>query len=127
MGPDLMRVAGVYHAPGQARTPRTLPARSTFSLLSAVRMPSSSLPLLTWTLALAAGSMDDAAAWCVLAIVLASFSGESSYAVYAIGGGVTYAVVMMTLGRKLLSYLGRVVEREGKMSSGMLTFTLPSA
>ncbi len=61
MGPDLMRVAGVYHAPGQARTPRTLPARSTFSLLSAVRMPSSSLPLLTLTLALAAGSVARAA------------------------------------------------------------------
>lgn len=76
------------------------------------------------TLALAAGSMDDAAAWCVLAIVLASFSGESSYAVIAIGGGVAYATVMMTLGRRLLAYLGRMVEREGKMSPGVLTFTL---
>lgn len=76
------------------------------------------------TLALAAGSMDDAAAWCVLAIVLASFSGESSYAVYAIGGGVAYAVITLTVGRKLLTYLGKMVEREGKMSPGVLTFTL---
>lgn len=76
------------------------------------------------TLALAAGSMDDAAAWCVLAIVLASFSGESSYAIFAIGGGVAYAVFMLTVGRKLLSYLGHMVTREGKMSSGVLTFTL---
>src|SRR5205814_3834034 len=32
------------------------------------------------TLALAAGSMDDAAAWCVLAIVLAAFAGSPSIA-----------------------------------------------
>ena len=36
------------------------------------------------TLALAAGSADDAAAWCILAVVLASFSGQASIAVWAI-------------------------------------------
>ena len=48
------------------------------------------------TLALAAGAIDDAAAWCVLAIVLASFGGGDSVflgmqvnpAVLAIAGGV---------------------------------------
>lgn len=39
------------------------------------------------TLALAAGSIDDAAAWCVLALVLASFSGDPMIAVLAIGRG----------------------------------------
>ena len=38
------------------------------------------------TLALAAGSIDDGAAWCVLAIVLASFSGDPTIAALAIGG-----------------------------------------
>jgi Kef-type K+ transport system membrane component KefB len=55
------------------------------------------------TLALAAGSSDDAAAWCILAIVLASFRSEPTIALLAIGGGVVYAVTMLTAGRRLLS------------------------
>lgn len=76
------------------------------------------------TLALAAGSLDDAAAWCVLAIVLASFAGDPAFAMIAIGGGVAYAVLLVTVGRRLLARLGAIVEREGAMSSGMLTVTL---
>jgi Kef-type K+ transport system membrane component KefB len=76
------------------------------------------------TLALAAGSSDDAAAWCVLALVLASFSGDSGYALLAIGGGVGYATFMLTVGRRLLAPLGRLVEREGKMSPSVLAGTL---
>src|SRR2546428_2670241 len=38
------------------------------------------------TLALAAGAIDDAAAWCVLAIVLASFGGGALMAINAIAG-----------------------------------------
>jgi Kef-type K+ transport system membrane component KefB len=76
------------------------------------------------TLALAAGSLDDAAAWCILAIVLASFSGNAAFAVTAIGGGVVYAGAVLIVGRPLLRRLGTIVEREGRMSSGMLTFVL---
>ena len=39
------------------------------------------------TLALAAGSLDDAAAWCLLAVVLASFTGKMSIALLALFGG----------------------------------------
>ena len=39
------------------------------------------------TLALAAGAIDDATAWCVLAVVLASFGGGNMIVVWAIGGG----------------------------------------
>src|SRR4030095_8582151 len=42
------------------------------------------------TLALAAGAIDDMAAWCVLAIVLASFGGGAPMAIKAIGGGIAY-------------------------------------
>jgi Kef-type K+ transport system membrane component KefB len=76
------------------------------------------------TLALAAGSLDDAAAWCVLAIVLASFAGDPAFAALAIGGGVAYAILLVTVGRRLLARLGTIVEREGTMSSGVLTVTL---
>ena len=76
------------------------------------------------TLALAAGSLDDAAAWCVLAIVLAGFAGDPTFAVIAIGGGLAYAVLLVTVGRRVLARLGTIVEREGTMSSGVLTVTL---
>ena len=76
------------------------------------------------TLALAAGSLDDAAAWCVLAIVLASFAGDPTFALVAIGGGLAYAVLLVTVGRRMLAPLGAVVEREGELSNGVLTVTL---
>lgn len=57
------------------------------------------------TLALAAGSLDDAAAWCILAIVLASFGKAPEIAILAVGGGALYAIFMLTWGRKLLRLL----------------------
>lgn len=76
------------------------------------------------TLALAAGSMDDAAAWCILAVVLASFNSNPLIAFSAIGGGVLYAVGVLTIGKSLLSRLGKKVEREGSLSASMFTFVL---
>jgi Kef-type K+ transport system membrane component KefB len=76
------------------------------------------------TLALAAGSMDDAAAWCVLAVVLASFQNDISIAIYAIGGGIAFALVTLLLLRKLLQPLGKQVEVAGEMSQGILMVVL---
>ena len=76
------------------------------------------------TLALAAGAIDDAAAWCVLAIVLASFGDGPMVAVKAIAGGVAYGVIITTLGRKLLKPLGDAVERAGKLSNTALAVVL---
>ena len=76
------------------------------------------------TLALACGAIDDATAWCVLAIVLASFSGSSMIAVMAIGGGVLYAIGVLFIGRPLLRPLGRMAERSQGMSGSMLSFIL---
>ena len=76
------------------------------------------------TLALAAGSMDDAAAWAVLAIVLASFSGDAGIAVKAIGGGALYVLATLLLVKPLLAGLGRKVESEGRMSLDVLTLVL---
>ena len=76
------------------------------------------------TLALAAGSIDDGAAWCVLAVVLASFSGAPMIAVLAIGGGTLYAVGTLTIGSKLLQPLGVMAEREKGVSPTLLTITL---
>jgi Kef-type K+ transport system membrane component KefB len=76
------------------------------------------------TLALAAGAIDDAAAWCVLAIVLASFGAGAGVAVEAIAGGVAYGVIVLTLGRKLLTRLGAAAERSGKVSPTLLAVVL---
>ncbi len=76
------------------------------------------------TLALAAGAIDDAAAWCVLAVVIASFGGGAQGAVLAIGGGVIYAVLVLTVGRRLLVKLGDAVEREGRLTEPWLAVVL---
>ena len=75
-------------------------------------------------LALAAGAIGDAGAWCVLAVVLASFGAGAALAVKAIVGGVLYAVVVLTIGKKLLRFLGREVEKAGRLTSSLLGFTL---
>lgn len=75
-------------------------------------------------LALAAGSIDDAAAWCVLALVLASFTGDPLIAVLAIGGGIFYALSLLTVGKKWLRWLGTVAEREQGVRPALLTTVL---
>jgi Kef-type K+ transport system membrane component KefB len=76
------------------------------------------------TLTLTAGAFDDAASWCVLALVLAAFGAGPGVAVLAIGGGVLWAAFVMLFGRKLLAPLGRMVERDGQMSNTVLGITL---
>lgn len=76
------------------------------------------------TLALAAGAIDDGAAWCVLAVVLATLDHGWSIAAKAIGGGVAYAVVVLTIGRRLLATLGERAERAGRITEPMLAVTL---
>lgn len=76
------------------------------------------------TLALAAGAIDDAAAWCVLAVVLASFGKGAQLAYWAIGGGLCYALLMLFLGRRLLAPLGRAVERAGRLTPTHLAILL---
>jgi Kef-type K+ transport system membrane component KefB len=76
------------------------------------------------TLTLTAGAFDDAASWCVLALVLAAFGAGPGIAVLAIGGGISYAAFVILFGRKLLAPLGRMVERDGEMSMTVLGITL---
>jgi Kef-type K+ transport system membrane component KefB len=75
-------------------------------------------------LSLSAGAIDDAAAWCVLAVVLATFGDGAPVAIKAILGGIAFVVFMLTVAPRLLAPLGRRVEREGKMSMGTLGIVL---
>ncbi|MDP9900458.1 cation:proton antiporter [Variovorax ginsengisoli] len=76
------------------------------------------------TLALTAGAVDDAAAWCILAIVLASFGGTWDSAYAAIGGGIAYALFMVFIGSRLLRGLGRHVRPDAPLSASMLALVL---
>ncbi len=85
------------------------------------------------TLALAAGAIDDAAAWCVLAIVLASFGATQPVALFgiqigpeylAIGGSLLYGVLMLTAGRKFLAGFGTKAEKAGHVSQPMMAIVL---
>lgn len=76
------------------------------------------------TLALAAGSMDDAAAWCLLAIVLASFGKEPTIAIWAIGGGLIYVLIVVLIRYLLLHKIAKAVESEGNLTGAMLSVVL---
>jgi Kef-type K+ transport system membrane component KefB len=76
------------------------------------------------TLSLTAGAFDDVVSWCVLAVVLATFGAGAGVAILAIGGGFLYVIFIAIFGQRLLSPLGRIVEREGGMSTSVLGITL---
>lgn len=126
--PWLLQVEGLF-AEGISQTNATLfmgacIALTAFPMLARIinerGLANSSLG----TLSLTAGAFDDAASWCVLAIVLATFGAGPGVAVLAIGGGVLYAAFMLTWGRRLLAPLGRIVEAQGEMSMTVLAITL---
>jgi Kef-type K+ transport system membrane component KefB len=68
------------------------------------------------TLALAAGSMDDAIAWCLLAIVLASFKNSPNIAAMAIGGGFAYVLFQIFVGHPGWKSFERALEVDGHVS-----------
>lgn len=76
------------------------------------------------TLALAAGAMNDAAAWCVLAVLLAIFNQNSIIALFAIVGGGIYTVVILLIVRPLLRPLEGLTERNNGITGRMLAFVL---
>ncbi len=76
------------------------------------------------TLVLAAGSLDDAAAWCLLAIVLSAFSGNAALAVLAIGGGGVFLVLMLGPVRRVLAPLGDRLERGSEMPPALFVRVL---
>jgi len=54
------------------------------------------------TVALGAGAIDDASAWCLLAVVLASFDKNWNHALANIGGGLAYVAVTLLVVRPFL-------------------------
>ncbi len=71
------------------------------------------------TVVLGAGAMDDATAWALLAVVLASFEGDYSLAAKSIGGGLLYVLFAFQVVRPLLAaWRRRVHLTEESLSEG---------
>ncbi len=68
------------------------------------------------TVALGAGAINDAAAWGLLAVVLASFDGKFSHAALNIGGGIGYVALALLVVRPALASWGRSVDARGELS-----------
>lgn len=72
------------------------------------------------TVAIGAGAIDDAMAWILLAVVLASFEGNAANALYNIGGAIGYVVVTLVIIRPLLSRISGLMVKDGKLTEGGL-------
>lgn len=68
------------------------------------------------TLVLAAGAIDDVAAWCLMALLLASFGGDDTLFYKAVIGAVIFAALMLTLVRKHAAQLESWYQREQRIT-----------
>jgi Kef-type K+ transport system membrane component KefB len=76
------------------------------------------------TVALGAGAIDDATAWCLLAIVLASFDNDWSKAWLNIGGGAGYVAFTLLVIKPALGRLARFLSRDGSLTEAGLVIGL---
>ncbi len=76
------------------------------------------------TVALGAGALDDATAWCLLAVVLASFDHNLTHALVNIGGAVGFVLVVLILLRPLLRKGEGKLIQEGALSEAGLVIGL---
>jgi len=77
------------------------------------------------TVAIGAGAIDDAAAWCLLAMVLASLNGDIRQAAGSIGGGAVFVGVCLFLIKPLLRrYRGWFVDASQQLTETGLVLAL---
>jgi Kef-type K+ transport system membrane component KefB len=76
------------------------------------------------TLSLSAGAIDDAGAWILIALVLASFGDGPMVAVKAIGGGIGFAIFMVWIAPKLLARLGTMADVARGIDHHLLAISL---
>ncbi|MFZ3376033.1 MAG: cation:proton antiporter [Chthoniobacterales bacterium] len=76
------------------------------------------------TVALGAGAIDDASAWCLLAVVLASFDKNWNHALANIGGGAAYVAVTLLVVRPLLVRAKTWLVKDGTLTDAGLVLGL---
>ncbi|MGW4111053.1 cation:proton antiporter domain-containing protein [Actinosynnema sp. NPDC004786] len=76
-------------------------------------------------LTLVAAAIDDAAAWVILALIIAvGASGSPADALVTVLGAAVFAALMLTVGRALFARLGARVEREGRVGRDVMAVIL---
>jgi Kef-type K+ transport system membrane component KefB len=73
------------------------------------------------SLALAAGALDDGAAWVILAIVLGSFTGNGTLALLAAAGAVVYAALVFGPFRRVLVRFNAIADDRAGLPPWMFT------
>jgi Kef-type K+ transport system membrane component KefB len=76
------------------------------------------------TVALGAGAIDDAAAWCMLALLLAGMKGDWSHALANVGGGMAYVAATLWVIRPALARVQKRLLREGDITKAGWTAML---
>jgi Kef-type K+ transport system membrane component KefB len=76
------------------------------------------------TVAIGAGALDDATAWCLLAVVLASFDNNWSHAFVNIGGGAGYVLFSLAVIRPLLERCKMLLVKDGALNEAGLVVGL---
>lgn len=68
------------------------------------------------TVALGAGAIDDATAWCLLAVVLASFDNNIAHSLVNIGAGIGYVAFVLMIVRPLLAKAAGFLVKEDSLT-----------
>ena len=76
------------------------------------------------TVALGAGAIDDATAWCLLAVVLASFDNNWNHALANIGGGAAYVAFTLLVVRPLFARAKSFLVQDGALTEAGLVVGL---
>lgn len=76
------------------------------------------------TVAIGAGAIDDATAWCLLAIVLASFEGNAFRAMNNIAAGIGFVLVCVIVVRPVMSRLERRLTADESLTDAGLVIAL---
>lgn len=76
------------------------------------------------TVAIGAGALDDASAWCLLAIVLASFEQNPAGAIRNIGGGLMFVLSAGLIARPLLHRCQRLMIKDEQLTESGLVICL---
>ena len=76
------------------------------------------------TVSLGAGAINDVAAWCLLAVVLARLDGNIMNAAVNIGGGIVYVAAVRLIIHPLLAKWARGIELRGHLSEGEFVICL---
>jgi Kef-type K+ transport system membrane component KefB len=76
------------------------------------------------TLALGAAATNDAAAWCLLAVVLAGLSNNATIAILAVGGALAYGLFMAFIGRRWFVHFEFMTDFSRGLPTGGLVLLL---